>query len=109
MPEINAYHALAQERKTDCYIEKAIEVASDGENDQTTISRENKKGEVITYAAGNMVAVRRAELHSSVLMRIAGQLNPRYRDKSELTTKNLNLNINTKPVDLANIGAHDLS
>jgi hypothetical protein len=108
-PEINSYHALAQDRKSHCYIEKGIAIAADSSKDQTEVTRENKKGDILTYTAPNMVAVRRAELHSSVLFRVAGMVNSRYRDKSEITTKNLNLNINSKPVDLANLSANDLS
>ena len=108
-PEIDAFHVHAQERKADSYFEGSIATAEDESNLVTTVTKTCKNGDTLEYEQGNMVDVRHRELKQKSYLIAAERLSARYRPKSELTTKNLNVNINSKPVDLANLNANDLS
>jgi hypothetical protein len=98
--EIRLYYWRAQERHTEIWAQELEEIADDESRDTTKVIKTNTKtGEVTEYEQGNMVATRRDDIRTKIRLALMERLNPRYRPKSETTTRNLNANINlTVPV-----------
>ena len=108
MPEIREYYQRAQELHSEVWAVECEAIADDDSRDLITVEKTTKTG-TITYDAPNMAAARRDDLRVRTRQWLMERLNPRYRSKSELTTRNLNLNITGKPADLANMSAQELS
>jgi len=107
--ELREYYHRAQELHTEVWAMELETIADDESRDQFAVRKIDKNGNVLEYMQPNMVASRRDDLRVRTRVLMMERLNPRYRPKSELTTRNLTYNLNGPPIDICNADASHLS